>query len=269
MNWPGDLLLREQRRSLADGQCPMGPDRNDRGVTVLVPAVVRRDVRRVRGLTLIETAVVVTVISIVFAIIGAALLRAQAKARQVTCVSNLRAIAQATRLYALDYDGTPPFLTTVISGLHSELGPTALIRSLAVYGATPEVWHCPADPDYGKSNIFRDHVEHSVTSYVYPGWNNYVGVAGGPDGYCEPPDIIGMNQTARERWYVVAGDARHTRDPVHWDVDMDSAIGLGSWHFGGWNVAYIDGSVKWLPMMEVGAEPPSPFVIHQEAEVGR
>lgn len=57
------------------------------------------------GFTLIELLVVVAIIAILAAILFPVFSQAREKARQVSCLSNMRQIATAARMYMSDYDG--------------------------------------------------------------------------------------------------------------------------------------------------------------------
>ncbi len=59
-----------------------------------------------RGFTLIELLVVIAIIAILAAILFPVFARAREKARQTSCLSNLKQIALAANMYAQDYDET-------------------------------------------------------------------------------------------------------------------------------------------------------------------
>src|SRR5262249_480354 len=59
---------------------------------------------RRHGFTLIELLVVIAIIAILAAILFPVFARAREKARQITCVSNLKEIGAGMMLYAGDYD---------------------------------------------------------------------------------------------------------------------------------------------------------------------
>jgi prepilin-type N-terminal cleavage/methylation domain-containing protein len=57
------------------------------------------------GFTLIELLVVIAIIAILAAILFPVFARARAKARQASCLSNLKQIGMAAQQYMQDYDG--------------------------------------------------------------------------------------------------------------------------------------------------------------------
>src|SRR5438270_8287108 len=62
-----------------------------------------------RGFTLIELLVVIAIIAIIAAILFPVFAQAREKARQATCVSNMKQIGTALTMYQQDYDETYPF----------------------------------------------------------------------------------------------------------------------------------------------------------------
>src|SRR5205809_4417491 len=63
---------------------------------------------RRQAFTLIELLVVIAIIAILAAILFPVFARAREKARQISCLSNLKNIGTATLMYLQDYDETFP-----------------------------------------------------------------------------------------------------------------------------------------------------------------
>jgi prepilin-type N-terminal cleavage/methylation domain-containing protein len=68
----------------------------------------RGSVMKRSGFTLIELLVVIAIIAVLVALIFPVFASARAKARQNTCISNLRQIGISIELYAMDYDDLYP-----------------------------------------------------------------------------------------------------------------------------------------------------------------
>jgi prepilin-type N-terminal cleavage/methylation domain-containing protein/prepilin-type processing-associated H-X9-DG protein len=99
-----------------------------------------------RGFTLIELLVVIAIIAILAAILFPVFTQARAKARQISCLSNVKNLSLAVLMYVDDYDGKFPLVTYSYADIVSGWG-TAVEwpNNVAKYIGAPEILHCPAD----------------------------------------------------------------------------------------------------------------------------
>ena len=90
-----------------------------------------------RGFTLIELLVVIAIIAILAAILFPVFARAREKARQTSCLNNLKQIGIAVNMYIQDYDGTYP------AGF--PMGDATCVTGfLNPYIKNSQVWLCPS-----------------------------------------------------------------------------------------------------------------------------
>src|SRR5207248_3561905 len=94
--------------------------------------------RRQAGFTLIELLVVIAIIAILAAILFPVFAQAREKARQITCLSNMKQWSIGTRMYLSDYDDT-----VVPCYLYSNTGLQWWPDLLDPYVKNDKVWHCP------------------------------------------------------------------------------------------------------------------------------
>src|SRR6266536_5540024 len=107
------------------------------------------DTPKRRGFTLIELLVVIAIIAILAAILFPVFAQAREKARQATCLSNMRQWSIGTKMYLSDYDDTvvPCYLySSHPAGGTLKTGAPYLqwwVDLLNPYVKNDKVWHCP------------------------------------------------------------------------------------------------------------------------------
>jgi len=194
------------------------------------------------GFTLIELLVVIAIIAILAAILFPVFARAREKARQSSCLSNVKQIVLATRMYIQDYDDTFPF-----GGMY---WPSAALRPWSGGSSTYVYWPDLLYPYVMNSQIFQ--CPSRPGDWIGYGWNVYLGYVGAH------PDRKTLNQIY---WGVKLAVVRypaetvlvadHHKSPPAGSINRlwgSSAANPDYWvtiHNGGWNVGLVDGHAKW------------------------
>jgi prepilin-type N-terminal cleavage/methylation domain-containing protein/prepilin-type processing-associated H-X9-DG protein len=129
-----------------------------------------------RGFTLIELLVVIAIIAILAAILFPVFAQAREKARQISCLSNLKQIGTAFLMYTQDYDEAFP---DAISDPNSNGGCAPLLDWYALGGG----WAVLVNPYIKNGQVFRCPDAES------PYW-----VSGNANGWCGTPDQNLVNQ---------------------------------------------------------------------------
>ena len=183
-----------------------------------------------RGFTLIELLVVIAIIAILAAILFPVFARAREKARQTSCLSNVKQLALGCHMYAQDYDEYMPVVqhrtTAALYGYWFDV--------IQPYVKNVQIIYCPSEP----------------ASYPGYGWN-----------YPHAGYRLDLNQQvhmAKIRYpaeFMLFGDSnlgsyRHyLYCAVHWPVPpgiRDATNVVATRHSEGANVGFADGHAKWL-----------------------
>ncbi len=195
--------------------------------------------RAVPGFTLIELLVVIAIIAILAAILFPVFSRAREKARQTSCLSNVKQLSLAITMYTQDYD---EMLVPSRQGFNG--GPLGLIwpAFLAPYVRNTQVFVCPSAKgrsyyaetwdERGRLSIGlnRDtedrntNIAYSLSMFEYP--SETITLADSTPGNTGNPEKM--------RGYQVMAD----REP-------DTQSGVGARHNSGTNVGFLDGHAKW------------------------
>lgn len=104
---------------------------------------------RRKGFTLIELLVVIAIIAILAAILFPVFAKAREKARQSSCISNVKQIMTAVNMYSQDYDEVLPCAYTWGYPDPWVFWP----HQLEPYIKSWDVYDCPSNPLKGRKNV--------------------------------------------------------------------------------------------------------------------
>ena len=185
------------------------------------------------GFTLIEMLVVMAVIAILASILFPVFAQTREKARAGSCVSNLRQLGVAFRMYANDYNGFMPYFWC------NTLPDPAPIRSLDSYIKNDGVFYCPSDPISGR---------YYYTSYGcnFRVWGDLIGH--NPvmqlDKVPARPIPGSFIWYAWNRVYILD---EWNNPPSSWqDKNKNRITDSYEWHIKGCNLLCSDASVKFI-----------------------
>jgi prepilin-type N-terminal cleavage/methylation domain-containing protein/prepilin-type processing-associated H-X9-DG protein len=239
-----------------------------------MPACHRRQRRRL-AFTLIELLVVIAIIAILAAILFPVFAQARDKARQATCVSNLKQIGVALGMYVQDYDERLPNSCSHGRAWTAAVGAggglTGPCRQVGITASTPrnsylspqqspawyaqellypyskneQIWFCPS---VGKDRFFNG--DRKWPTYGYNGttyiWNHQASPGSGTaNEFSKRPgvQISGM---------AMAAIPRPAQAPAMWDMPYWHPVAepCTSWdlqpaHAKGLNILYADTHVKF------------------------
>jgi len=205
--------------------------------------------RNRKGFTLIELLVVIAIIAILAAILFPVFARAREKARQSSCLSNMKQIATAYIMYTSDYDELfPVVLRLQIPGYDDGLtvGGMSKHSALLPYAKNVQIFKCPSQRPGHVQDVRGDGTVLVHSDY---GWNYYV------TNYRNPYHGHTM--------YTIATEDDASRCAVMTEIDRGryayfpwlppSSLGgsdYGTWvHNNGQIVNFMDGHAKRFPAM--------------------
>lgn len=202
------------------------------------------------GFTLIELLVVIAIIAILAAILFPVFAQAREKARQTSCLSNVKQMGTAAMMYVQDYDEM--FMSTSWGHRHWLFLLQPYIKGYPANfrGAKGNIYACPSDKD-GLQYISNP---AQITPEPAASWNLLL------DSNGEYPywASYGINEHVTDEWPALAAydapadtflflennDSDAEGDELS-DDERPSCTEIRWDHTGGLNIAYIDGHAKW------------------------
>ena len=201
--------------------------------------------QRRRGFTLIELLVVIAIIAILAAILFPVFARAREKARQASCLSNIKQMTLSLMMYVQDYDERYMHSGYVIPGMPqgSEGVNVCWWRFLLhPYVKNWQIYLCPSSgTDVDASDSRQQYLNHyGYNSRIANRKNSEVD---------RPSQVIALGDAGHwigdiyDGWlYAYAGRRGWTGNP---GVDPSLRIDANTRHNAGSNLGMADGSAKW------------------------
>lgn len=219
-----------------------------------------------RGFTLIELLVVIAIIAILAAILFPVFAKAREKARQSSCLNNLKQLSLGMIQYTQDYDERfAVFSTGRMTGAYGS-GP--------VPGAADFNW-VPGWTQYQDTwiNKIYPYVKNTQVYKCPSGPHEPIGCDYGmpDDGYTTIPAVAkinlfnqtpppGLGQFTRPAETMMITEKMVGSNPQY--VLMDQYYGAAPRHNEGANVAFVDGHAKWMKLSNSSLEAygfPAPY----------
>jgi prepilin-type N-terminal cleavage/methylation domain-containing protein/prepilin-type processing-associated H-X9-DG protein len=190
-----------------------------------------------RGFTLIELLVVIAIIAILAAILFPVFAKAREKARQSSCLSNLKQMGLANLAYAQDYDGRYMPYANVAS---APTPPADTNRNF---------WRFPLQPYIKNWQVYI-----CPSSWASPGDESSIAIQGHPAyGYNDQVGSIAESVVTYPAQLAIMGDCAHWSLRQNWSMAYANMCGAScnplnanpTRHNGGSNIAFADGHAKW------------------------
>jgi len=220
-----------------------------------------RTQHRNTGFTLIELLVTIAIIAILAAILFPVFARARENARRSSCMNNLKQFGLAVMQYTQDYDETYPYANDYSHGGQWATSMIFWSEILKPYHKSNQIFYCPSSPyspsrnpwpiygnyaanrrilllsDSGKPPLSLAAVAAPAQTYLFFDAGTYS---------IDPANVTGPKGVAS----YLPGTAKIANVPFStWspagysELQDDYENGR---HFGGINVTFADGHVKWL-----------------------
>jgi prepilin-type N-terminal cleavage/methylation domain-containing protein/prepilin-type processing-associated H-X9-DG protein len=190
-----------------------------------------------KGFTLIELLVVIAIIAILAAILFPVFARAREKARQTSCLSNVKQIGLGYLMYMQDHDEKA--MRHLTYGPPNHLWPQLITPYIANY----QIWTCPSkstnqfDGTYGSAAGVGYAMNYMNSDHYYP--HNLAMVK------YPAETVILVDEAYSYLWYTGYYRNAIPADPTY---GLNGTATLKGQHNDGNNFCFYDGHAKWVSL---------------------
>ena len=197
-----------------------------------------------RGFTLIELLVVIAIIAILAAILFPVFAKAREKARQSSCLSNIKQLGLAFLQYAQDYDERLPagmgYWTPYVVQPGADRGDNPWIRNIYPYLKNGQVAVCPSGTPFSSGiNDWPAMTEVPTMSYGANMRLNRVALG----VVAEPASCYMISDDNNSYVYLYPSITALQAGAYDWPTQLPK---VAARHNDGMNFCFVDGHAKWL-----------------------
>jgi len=195
-----------------------------------------------RGFTLIEILTVLAIIAILSAMLFSVFSRVRANGHSAVCQNNLRQIYFALRQYTDDNDGNFP--------LYKNLDGDSWVSSLEVYIKEDQVFKCPSVP-FLESDFSAEGRAYmsEKTTYYYNKWRlNVFKYPGFPTKGIKANNEVALPYDPSKIWVNFCRNLPNRAVFIYSSCKRTMTTANATMHFGGTNVSFLDGHIRWLKL---------------------
>ncbi len=220
-----------------------------------------------RGFTLIELLVVIAIIAILAAILFPVFARAREKAKQTSCLSNMKQLVLGAQMYVNDNDDT---LFGHIQGAGA-VPPVPYLtwaQQMYPYVNNEQLFVCPSTPNndffvgdgYNRDYVFGYGMNYWLTYYYYRNYESTLSKC------TRPAQTIWFTDC---KFYVVYPAYYLYTYPTNATYGVNGSARLDVRHNDGANVGFLDGHAKWMNRQTLEGDIGDRVTGHIGASTGR